>query len=380
MSNDLSAILPTAYDLLDTVSREMTGFIPAVSMSATAERVALNQPIEVPIYPAVVGEDIAASQLPPDTGDVTWTTTPVTITKSRAFPFRWSGEEQKQVNSPGGPGYDAMRGGQLGQALRAAVNEVEIDLATQVLKASRAYGTAGANPFGTNLSELAQALKILKDNGAPPSDLHTVLNTSAGASMRTLAQLAKANEAGDDTLLRQGTLMDIYGFRVRESSWVRDVTAGTGSGYLTNLLAGYAVGATSIAIDTGTGTVPAGTFVTFAGDTNKYMVKTGLTGGSIVLQAPGLRKTLADGVAMTVGGSYSAMGSFHRSAIVLAARLPAMPVEGDSAADKAVITDDRTGMNFELVMYKERRRVRYEVALAWGVAAPKPEFLVALLG
>lgn len=382
MANDLSAILPTAYDLLDQVSRELTGFIPAVSMSASAERVALNQPITVPIYPAVVGEDITASQLPPDTGDATWTNTSVTITKSRAFPFRWTGEDQKQVNSPGGPGYDAMRGGQLGQALRAAVNEVEADLAGLVNKASRAYGTAGTTPFATNLADVAQMLKILQDNGAPLSDLHTVINTTGGVALRTLGQLTKANEAGGDDLLRQGTLLDIFGMRIRESAAVKNVTKGTGASYVVDHSAGpYAIGTTSILLKTGTGTVVAGDFVTFAGDLNKYGIATGVAApGTIVLQKPGLRQTLADGVAMTIGGNFSAMASFHRQAMVLAARLPAMPVEGDSAADKAVITDPRTGLNFELVMYKERRRVRYEVALAWGVAVPKPEWLAVLLG
>ena len=55
--------------------------------------------------------------------------------------------------------------------MRAAVNEMEAYVAAVAYKgASRAYGTAGTSPFATNITPLAQVLKILKDNGAPWQD------------------------------------------------------------------------------------------------------------------------------------------------------------------------------------------------------------------
>lgn len=381
MANDLSALLPTAYEQLDIVSRELSGFIPAMMLDASAARVAKGQPVDVPIAPLAVGEDAAAGTTPPDTGDKVWGKVQITMTKDRVFPFRWTGEDQKQVNSAAGLGYQAMRGMNIAQALRAAVNEIEADCAALYSTASRAYGTAGTAPFATNLGDSAQVLKLLKDNGAPPTDLQLVIDTTAGAAMRTLSQLTKANEAGGTDLLRQGVLLSLHGMNVRESAMIKAHTKGTGTGYLSNLLAGYPVGATSIAIDTGSGTVVAGDIVTFAGDLNKYVVKTGVAAaGTIVLEAPGLRQTLADGVAMTIGANYSAMMAFHRGALVLAARPPAMPEEGDQASDSEIITDDRTGLSFDLRVYKQVRRVRYELGLVWGVANIKPEHSVLLLG
>ena len=58
--------------------------------------------------------------------------------------------------------------------------------------------------------------------------------------------------------------------------------------------------------------------------------------------------------------------AFNRSAIVLAARAPARPVEGDMASDVIVITDPRSGLSMEFAMYQGYRKVRYEVALAWN--------------
>jgi hypothetical protein len=72
--------------------------------------------------------------------------------------------------------------------------------------------------------------------------------------------------------------------------------------------------------------------------------------------------------------------AFNRSALVLAARSPARPEEGDMAEDVIVITDPRSGLSMEFAMYKGYRKVRYEVGLAWGVKNIKPEHTALLLG
>jgi len=81
---------------------------------------------------------------------------------------------------------------------------------------------------------------------------------------------------------------------------------GTGAGYLVDLLAGYAVGATTIHVDTGTGTILAGDVINFEDDLTDYFVETGFAGdgdGDIILRAPGLVEPLADGKTVTLAGS-----------------------------------------------------------------------------
>jgi hypothetical protein len=133
-------------------------------------------------------------------------------------------------------------------------------------------------------------------------------------------------------------------------------------------------------VDTGTGTVLAGDVVTFAGDTNKYIVATALTAGNIVIAEPGLRQTLADNVAMTVGNNYTANAAFSRNAIQLLTRSPIMPEEGDSADDVLTIEDPFSGISFQFALYREHRRVKIEIGLAWGTKAVKPEHMALLLG
>lgn len=383
MSNTLTNLIPDLYESLDVVSREMVGFIPAVTFDPSMARAALNESIRIPVTPPAVAEDVTPGQLPPDDGDQTIGNTPFTITKSRAVPFRWTGEEQKGVNH--GPGYKAIRLDQIVQAMRTLTNEMEADVAKSALAASRAYGTAGTTPFATNLGDPAQVRKILTDNGAPMTDLQLVVDTTSGAALRTLGQLTKANEAGTTALREKGILLDIHNFKIRESAGVKSVAAGTAAGG--TMTGAASAGATAVTITTGSGAsiaLVAGDVVAFGGDTNLYVVASACTigastTGTLNLNAPGLLTTIS-GAALTVKAASVRNLGFARSAIVLATRLPALPEEGDMAHDRTTITDPVSGLSFEIAMYKQYRRVRYEVAAAWGYANIKGAHTALLLG
>jgi hypothetical protein len=123
-----------------------------------------------------------------------------------------------------------------------------------------------------------------------------------------------------------------------------------------------------------------------SGDTTtQYVVATGDAdisgGGTVVLAAPGLRKAItANTLAVAIRASAARNLAFSRSAIVLATRMPALPEGGDMAADRTTITDPRSGLSFEVSMYKQYRQIQYEVSLAWGVKAVKTEHIAILAG
>ena len=223
MANTITNLVPDLYSALDVVSREMVGFIPAVTRDSTTDRAALNQTVRSFVAPASTAGDITPGVTPPDDGDQTIGNVSLSITKARRVPIRWNGEQTLGVNS-NGPGSAVIRVNQIAQAMRTLVNEIETDLAGLHIAASRAYGTATTDPFATTLADPAQLRKILVDNGNGGTDMQLVISTSAGAAMRTLAQLTKANEAADTSLLRQGVLLDIHGFAVRESAFGRATT------------------------------------------------------------------------------------------------------------------------------------------------------------
>jgi len=383
MSNTLTRMVPDLYEAMDVVSRELVGLIPAVTLDARSSRAAVNQEVVIHMAPAAAASDITPGVTAPNDGDQTIGNTTLKITKARAVPFRWNGEEQLGVNS--GPGYSRIRLDQMMQAMRTLTNEVESDLAGLHSTFSRAFGTAGTTPFASDLEDSAQVRKILKDNGAPEGDNHLVIDTTAGVKLLKMAQLTKSNEAGTSDLRSQGILLPLHGMSLRESAQIKTFTKGTGASATTNN-AGYAIGATTITLaSAGTGTILAGDVITFAGDTNKYVVESGDAdvsgGGTITLAAPGLRQAIAaSATAITVVNTSARNMAFHRSALVLAARAPAIPEEGDMADDRMLITDPRSGLTFEVSMYKQYRQVRYELALAWGVKNIKPAHTALLLG
>jgi hypothetical protein len=221
----------------------------------------------------------------------------------------------------------------------------------------------------------------LDDNGAPLNDRCLIIDTTAGAALRTLAQLTKANEAGSTLTLRDGELLNLHGFSIHESAGVTFNTKGTGASYTTNT-AGYAVGATDITLITGTGTINAGDIITFAGDTNKYVVVTGISAPGVVsIAAPGLRQAIpTSATAVTVGNSYTGNIAFSASSLVLATRAPALPDGGDMAVDRMMVTDPRSGISFEVAMYAQYRQIQYEVSACWGVKGIKNAHAAILLG
>jgi hypothetical protein len=381
--NTISSIVPDIYEALDVVSRELTGLIPAVTMNASAERAGINQNIVVDVEPAGNVADITPAMTVPDPTGQTSGSSIIQITKSRAAEFGFIGDDQKKLNT--GPGYMGTRANKIAQAIRAVANEVELDLANLQSTFSRAYGTAGSTPFGTanDYTDASNVLKILKDNGSPVSENQLVLNTAAGANF--IGKQSAVNAAGTESMLRQGVLLDLAGMPLRESAQIQNSVAGTAASATTDD-SGYAVGATVITLaSAGTGTIVSGDVISFAGDSEKYVVISGDAdvsgGGTITLSAPGLRKAIAaSATAITVVAAAARNMAFNRSALVLAARAPARPEEGDMAEDVILITDPRSGLTMEFAMYKGYRKVRYEVGLAWGVKNIKPEHTALLLG
>lgn len=384
MANTITNLIPDVYSALDVVSRELTGLIPAVTRDPSSDRAAVGQTVRSIVAPAASATDITPAVTPPDDGDQTIGNVAIQITKARRVPFRWNGEQTLGVNN-GGPGWSTIQRDQIAQAIRTLVNEMETDLAGLYVDASRSYGAGGTIPFGTagDYTDASFARKIIVDNGGPQSDLQLVINTGAGANLR--GKQADVNRAGTDVLLRQGVLLDIHGFAVRESAQIKTHTKGTGASATTNT-AGYAVGATTITLaSAGTGTIVAGDSITFAGDSNQYVVVTGdadvSNGGTVVIAAPGLRQAIpASATNITVTATGPRNMAFARSAIVLATRAPALPDGGDSAIDRTLITDPVSGMTFELAMYAQYRQMQYEISAAWGVKTIKTEHLALLAG
>lgn len=386
MANVLTDLAADIYRAADIVGRELVGFIPAVTINAGSQQAAVGQTVRSHFTRAATVGNLAPSMAIPEGDDQTIDNKTLTLTKQRGVAIPWTGEDMRYVN--GGSGFTTIYGDQIAQAMRALVNEIEADLATEAYQnASRAVGAAGTTPFGSDFKVIAQARQILVDNGMPADDgrVSLVINSLAGTNLRNLAQLQKANEAGNDRLLRQGVLLDLQGAMLRESAQVQAHVKGAGTGYDINNGSGEAIGQTTLTLDGGTVNttgIKAGDVVTFAGDTNNYVVNTGLVavGGDIVIGAPGLRAAAADATEMTIGNSYTANVMLHQACVELAMRAPASPAGGDAAVDVMTVQDPHSGLVFEISAYRGFKKAMFYVAAVWGKKAWKSDGIALVMG
>lgn len=386
MANTLTNLAADIYKAADQVGRELVGFIPSVTINGDATtQAAKGDTIRAAFTRTpTVSTTYSPSMTIPEGTDQTVDNKTMSLDTFANVQIPYTGEDVKHLNN--GAGFETVYGDQIKQAMRAITNSIETAIGSAAyLSSSRAFGTAGTTPFGSNFNEIAEVRQILVDNGCPfDGNLSLVINSLAGTNLRQLAQLQKVNENGGSEMLRQGELLNLQGFMMRESAGVATHTAGAGASGLIN--GAEAVGQTTLTYDTltvNTTGYKAGDVITFAADSvNKYVIGTGstATAGDIVINNPGLRVAVPDNNAITIGSSYTANLAFHRSAIELGIRPIAVPAGGDAASDMMTIQDPHSGLVYTIALYKGYKKAMIEVSALYGVKAWKPEHIATLLG
>lgn len=387
MANVLTDLAADIYQAADTVGRELVGVIPSATINSNATQVAAQgETIRAAFTREVSVTTVTPAMTIPEGTDQTVDNKTMTMSSTASVKIPWTGEDIKFVNN--GAGFDTIYGDQIKQAMRAITNQIETEVALNIADvASRAVGTAGTTPFGSNFDDVAEIRQVLVDNGMPSNDRQAtiVMNSAAGTLLRNLAQLQKGNEAGGVELLRRGTLLDLQGIQIKESAGIGSHTAGTASSATTDA-AGYAVGATTLTLaSAGTGTILAGDVVTFAGDTNQYVVTTGdgdvSGGGTIVLGAPGLQVAMSTATkAITMVATSTKNIAFHKSAVEIGVRGLAQPSGGDAAVDRLTVQDPESGLIYNIAAYKGYNKAMFDVSVLYGYKVWKPEFTALLLG
>lgn len=381
MANTLTALAPVAYSAAKQVAAEPFGIIDSISANFDDKGVAIGDTIKVPVAPARSASDYTPAMTVTAGTDATATTTDVTISANKMVSWNITGEQQRSLENAQADNtwFEQL----LMQGMRELRNKAEqAAWAAAIAGASRAYGTAGTAPFGSDLSALTNARKILQDNGAPLVDLQFVGDTVAGLNLRNLGVYQNAYQAGSDQERRTGRFLPQVGFNIKESAAVTTKTAGTASGATTNN-AGYAVGDTVITLaSAGTGTILAGDVITFAGDTNKYVVVSGdadvSNGGTITLAAPGLRVAMSAATKnITMVATWTGNLAMERSAIVGIMRPPLMPA---NPTISQLPISDPLGMTYLLVDAVGDGMRTMRLHLAYGFKTVNPEFSAIVLG
>lgn len=379
----ISALTENIFKARDIVAREMVGFIPSVTINSGSEGVSIGGTVNshVTAQPTL-NTSITPAMTIPAGDDQTITTKTLTIGQTANVRIPLNGETFKQIANTSGS--QAVLTDLFAQAIRKIVNTIEAHVGTVIKNgASRATGTAGTTPFGSNFDIIADARQILVDNGCPVTDgmLSAVINTAAGAKLRKLSTLYKANESGSTDLLRRGEILNILGFSIKESAGVASHTAGSGASYLINN-GDIAVGSTSLTIDTGSGTILVGDIIALESDTNnKYVVASTSAGTTdLTLQSPGLQVATVNNKTVTLGAAYTGNVAFHKSAVELVIRPPVLPEGGDAAVEQLTVADAASGLVFDVSRYAGYKMNMLDITVYYQAKVWKPEFVATILG
>lgn len=377
MANTLTPLVPFVVSSFQRVLRQTGSVLGVINTDLDAEAVGKDQVIQVPESAAGSTYTVTPGPTAPALVDKTITAPTVTLDQYKGERFHVTAEDFKKMGRRG----PDFRVGQIDAAIAALIHEADAYVtALAADSGSYAIGTAGTPPFASTDAVIQDVAYFLDTQLAPADGRSLILEPRGYRNLFNLDDYKHSNLAPAGTDFASGIVRDVNGLMV---GWDQSITSQSGVGttngaYLTN--GAVAVGDTTVTVDTGTGTILAGTAISFAGGRYKYIVASDYAGGAgaITLQSP-ILEAVADGVAITEEAGVRNL-AMHRDAIYMAARPPAEAPGGDLADDVEIIMDPVTGLGMRLASYPGYHARQYEVSILYGATVVRPELLNFILG
>lgn len=381
MANNLAVLIPFLVASMQDVLRQ-TGFLwNGVTIDATAEAAGKGQSINLPGTAALSSGDVTPGPVPPAFVDTTPTAGTLALNQYKGARFNLTAEEWRAL-AVQGPNF---RSTQVNEAIASVINTATAYVVTKADQgAGIAFGAQGTVPFNADPDIVADLWQSFQDSYAPPTDRVLALSSLDMAAAFKLDQFQRLQDAPQGVNFGTGEIARLMGFMTGNDQSLlpsNSHTAGGGSGYLVNNGAGYPIGATSIVVDTGTGTLLKGDVVTFAGDTNKYVIAADYAGGAgTITLNEGLKVATVDNAAITKQATHRVNLAMHRSAIAVGVRPPAEAPEGDASTIRQIIRDPVTGIAGRLAYYPGYHGGQWEFSLLYDAVVRRPTLLRKLIG
>jgi hypothetical protein len=279
---------------------------------------------------------------------------------------------------------------QMEEAVKALAGEVNLSIHREYKGVYGYTGTAGTTPFASNVTDATNARKVLHQQLAPRSERRGVLNFDAEANALALPAFSDAEKIMSATVKMEGEIGRKYGI-----DWVADdhVLTHTSTPFSAGAVTVNGVAAAaptartstlSIAKATNTSPLVAGDIITFAGDSQTYVVTTDVTlavGNTNVTVAPGLKVAKAGGEAVTLKASHVVNLAFHRDAFAFATRPLADDAISKELGNKILsMQDPLTGLVLRLEVMRQHKQVAWEFDILWGAKLIRPELATRIAG
>jgi hypothetical protein len=385
MSNTLTSLTPTLFAAAAEVAAEPAGTLDSIDLRMNP-KAAYGDSVTIPIAPVATSTTYTPAMTTTAGTDKTASSVTISHSANDYSAFMLTGEDALSLinGAPGDNKTEWIKQLTM-QAMRKLRNNAAAAAVLAIKKgASRATGTAGTTPFASDLSALTAARKILRDNGAPMTDLQCIVDTAAYLNLTNLGIVQQASMAGADSERRSGLVGRQFGFQIKEDANIATHTAGTPSGTLFS--ATEPVGETSLAYDTDTnGPWNVGDVVTFGSgggsgtaDANKYVVYADSTSSPLYINAPGLKVQHVDNDTMTVVTDYTPNVAFERMAVVGYVRAPVIPAS--PLISQIPISDPKTGLTFLMCEIVGDGMITYRLHLMYGFKVIEPRYVATIIG
>lgn len=374
MANTFNNVLPVLTKAAQVVSREAIGMTRAITLDGSDQTSSLGQVLNIPKSPA--GSATAwTPSLAPALADQT--ATGVQLTLALAYKSDWhvTAEQEAAMNS-GAANAMSWFERQAQQAFRVLGNQVDAyfyDLAHKAC--SRVVGSAGTTPFSSTLDLFASVGQILNENGAPMMDRKMVCNPAAYAELQERFANVTTTQAGFS-----GALPAISNITPTLSVNIATHTKGTGTGYLVNKTPGWAVGDTTLNVDTGSGTIVIGDVILATTGGKQYVVKTALNGGALVINDPGIKTAVANNGVVTVQANHVKNLVMTPDAIYGIVRAPRQPADLPSGWSHTVVVDAVSGIPFGVLAIPGDGVTHYSARVLYGGVVVESGHIAGVLG
>lgn len=377
MANNISAYVPVIIEKTIPILREHLTFFRHVTTDYDPGFASVGNSLQIPVTATIDTSDVTPSNVAPALTSLTPTSVTLTLDNLKRAPFSATVTDldKMMLNSDFIPS-------EIQEAARSLAKNINTTAFAQYKNIPYYVGTAGTNPFASNLNTLASAKLSLDNTLAEEDNRVMVLSNNAVYGANTLGNLIQAYQRGSDATLNTGNPGNLFGFNIVRDSTVPTHTAGTASGVLIN--GAVTAGATTAAIDTGTGTLVVGDIFTVAGDTNTYVVTAAVADVSSATMSfyPAAQTNWANNAAVTVKAAHVCNIGMTRGAFALGMRAPRCP----ELAINTVIpfVDDQgpeaTGMTFALSFVPGYWAQTMELVALYGACTLRPEKAVIMAG
>ena len=372
MANTTTALLPVMLARSLTLLRKRLIMPRLVNSdySPEAQRKGASIPIPVPVDLGTA-DNVTPAVTPPTPTDQTPTTVSITLDKWKHKMFHISDKERAEIEANANFIPNSMA-----SAVDSIAQAVNGDIFALYKEVYGYTGTAGTTPFASTTAAATDARKALHEQLCPRSDRRLVLDFDGEANALTLAAFRDASQAGNAQVVIEGELGRRFGFDFFSDHDVPTHTAGTGASY--QLSAAASAGATSVSVDTGSGTILVGDVVTFAGHPTTYTVTAALSGGSFSV-SPALTAAVADNAAVTLKATHVVNLAFHRDAFAFANR-PLQLEDGQDPSMMITMQDPATGISMRLEKLRGYKQTMYDIDILYGVKCIRPQLAVRVAG